>query len=166
MNSVIIQMQKKSGIYYSFNARDEKGNTVDVDASDAGSPHFGTRPMQMVLMALGSCSGIDIISMLNKQKQTISNFRIAVTGVRRSEIPSLWQDIHMDFDLGGELDYPKVWRACHLSIEKYCSVAETLRRAGATIKWNLMVNGSGKLQLPEIRLPEEGSFTENMQHQR
>lgn len=96
--------------------------------------------MQLLLMALGSCSGIDIVSILKKQRQHIEAFTMQVSGEREPGVePSLWKTVHVVFEIKGEVDKGKAERACQLSIDKYCSVAETLRRAGATITWEVNV---------------------------
>ena len=98
--------------------------------------------MQLVLMSLGGCSGIDIISILNKQRVVVKSFLMKIEGEREPvKIPSLWKTIQVIFELEGEIEPVIAKRACELSIEKYCSVAETLRRAGADISWKTMVNG-------------------------
>lgn len=127
---------------YGFEGRDAQGSIIRLDSSvDNGGKNFGVRPMQSLLMALGSCSGIDIVSILSKQKQTINSFKMKIEGEREAgREPSLWKLINIEFLLGGIIDPEKAKRACQLSIEKYCSVAETLRRAGATINWTVRVN--------------------------
>lgn len=91
----------------------------------------GVRPMQSLLMALGTCSGIDVVAILEKQRQEYSRFELRVGGEREEgKVPSLWVKAHVEFILEGPLNPDKVDRAVALSIEKYCSVAETLRRAG------------------------------------
>jgi putative redox protein len=93
------------------------------------------------LLALGGCSGIDIISILKKQRLRIDSFKAIIEGERESGVePSLWKKIKVQFLLEGNMDADKAKRACQLSIEKYCSVAETLRRAGAKISWTVAVN--------------------------
>ena len=128
---------------FSFNARDADGHTIPIDTSpDTGGKNYGVRPMQLVLMSLGGCSGIDIISILNKQRVVVQSFLIRIEGEREPDkIPSLWKTIHVIFELEGEIEPALAKRACELSIDKYCSVAETLRRAGAQITWKVMVNG-------------------------
>ena len=128
---------------FGFNARDAYGHTIPIDTSqDTGGKNYGVRPMQLVLMSLGGCSGIDIISILNKQRVVVQSFLIRIEGEREPDkIPSLWKTIHVIFELEGEIEPIMAKRACELSIDKYCSVAETLRRAGAQITWKVMVNG-------------------------
>ena len=124
---------------YGFEAKDAAGHAVLTDSSsESGGGDAGVRPMQMLLMALGGCSGIDIVSILKKQRQTIDAFTMQVSGEREAGVePSLWKKVHLVFDLSGDVDRGKAERACQLSIDKYCSVAETLRRAGATITWEV-----------------------------
>lgn len=127
---------------YGFEAKDANGHVVRLDTSpETGGADFGSRPMQLLLMGLGGCSGIDIISILKKQRQTVEGLTIKVEGEReKGKEPSLWQELDIVFELNGDIDPEKAKRACNLSMEKYCSVAETLRRAGAKISWKVVVN--------------------------
>lgn len=138
---VKIKMERVAGDY-GFEVSDEAGKTLLTDNSpDGGGIGNGFRPMQLLLAALGSCSAIDIVSILKKQRQTIENFKISITGVREDkEIPALWKQAHMSFYLAGSIQDDKAIKACTLSVEKYCSVAETLRRSGAIISWDLFIN--------------------------
>jgi putative redox protein len=128
---------------FGFEAKDGHGHTVSIDTSpDTGGKNFGVRPMQLLLMGLGGCSGIDIVSILNKQRQKVDNFHMKIEGKREEgKDPSLWKTIDIIFEFTGKIDHDKAVRACQLSIEKYCSVAETLRRSGTEIKWKVRVNG-------------------------
>src|SRR6516165_3338380 len=116
---------------FGFEAKDSLGHTITTDTSpETGGRNFGARPMQMLLMALGGCSGIDVVSILKKQRQQIESFRMLIQGEReKGKEPSLWQHVKIVFELAGEIDYEKARRACELSIDKYCSVAATLRGA-------------------------------------
>ena len=97
--------------------------------------------MQMLLMGLGACSGIDIISILKKQRQPIEGFHMTIEGEReKGKEPSLWESIHVVFHLKGNIDLNKAKKACALSIEKYCSVAATLRGAGSRISWEVNIH--------------------------
>ena len=70
---------------YGFEGKDASGHTVRMDSSpESGGHNFGIRPMQMLLMGLGGCSGIDIVSILKKQKQTVKGFRILIDGERET----------------------------------------------------------------------------------
>lgn len=95
--------------------------------------------MQLLLAALGSCSAIDIVSIL-KKRETIDHFKIEVKGEREKDvIPSLWKEVSVTFFLWGDVDAEKAKKAADLSIEKYCSVAETLRRSGTNITWKTKI---------------------------
>ena len=136
-----INLRRVSGDF-GFEAKDANGHTVYMDSSEeSGGINFGVRPMQMLLMGLGGCSAIDIVMILKKQRQTIEDFAIKITGVREpGKEPSLWQSAKIIFFLKGAIDNEKAARACELSMNKYCSVAETLRRGGTEFTWELVVN--------------------------
>jgi len=124
---------------FGFDATDQQGNIVRLDTSDDhGGSNYGARPMQALLMGLGGCSRIDVVSILKKQRQQISSFRMVITAQREeNKVPALWEKVHVVFHLSGEIDADKAKHAAALSIDKYCSVAETLRRAGCVITWEV-----------------------------
>lgn len=126
---------------FGFEARDANGHTIRIDTSpETGGVNFGVRPMQLLLMGLGGCSGIDIVSILKKQRQPIEGFHMTIVGDREAGVePSLWQDVTIIFELTGDIDPAKASRAVDLSMEKYCSVAETLRKSGCALKWDVKV---------------------------
>lgn len=124
---------------YGFEAKDAGGHIAHMDSSpETGGLDFGIRPMQMLLMGLGGCSGIDIVSILKKQRQTVEGFRMLIEGDReKGKEPSLWEHVNIVFELRGDIDIDKAKKACELSMEKYCSVAATLRAAHCDIKWEV-----------------------------
>ncbi|HVS95652.1 MAG TPA: OsmC family protein [Puia sp.] len=138
-----IQLQRVSG-NFGFEAKDASGHTVRLDSNpESGGKDFGVRPMQMLLMGLGGCSGIDIVSILNKQRQTVDAFHMTIDGDRQQgKEPSLWEYVHIRFDLEGAIYPEKAIKACELSMTKYCSVAATLREAGCRITWEVYVNNT------------------------
>jgi len=127
---------------YGFEAKDENGHIVRMDSNPAnGGWDFGVRPMQMLLMGLGGCSGIDVISILKKQRQDVKDYKMVVKGERETgKEPSLWKDIEVEFHIYGEVDRDKAERAVELSMNKYCSVAATLMGAGTKITWKTFVH--------------------------
>lgn len=131
---------------FGFEARDAEGHVVRMDGPPAiGGENFGASPMQMLLMALGSCSGMDVVSILKKGRQRVDAFRMVIEGERQPGVePSLWKNANILFELKGDIDPIKARRACELSMEKYCSVAETLRLAGCTITWDLRVESASE----------------------
>ena len=83
--------------------------------------------MQMLLAALGGCSAIDLVNILKKQKQSLDDIKITITGERESgAIPSLYRQVHAHFKLYGNIDPDKTAKAVSLAVDKYCSVARTL----------------------------------------
>lgn len=128
---------------YGMTITDAKGNSmmIDIPVSDGGTGK-GMRPMQTLLAAFCGCSAVDVVSILKKQKQEITGLQILVDGERHhGKEPSVWENIDLIFDLSGKVEPAKAFRAVQLSVEKYCSVAETLRRAGAVIHFKVKVNG-------------------------
>jgi len=138
----IIEINRIEGDF-GFEAKDANGHIVKLDTSDeTGGVNFGVRPMQSLLMGLGGCSGIDIVSILKKQRLTVEGLSMTIKGQReKGKEPSLWETVDIEFHLKGNMDQDKAERACALSINKYCSVAETLRRSGTKITWSVKVNG-------------------------
>ncbi len=127
---------------YGFVATDAGNHTIQMDTSpETGGKNFGVRPMQLLLIALAGCSAIDVISILNKQRQTVTDYKMKVSGERQAGVePSLWHVVEVEFYLFGNIDETKAQRAADLSINKYCSVAATLRAAGANISYKVIVN--------------------------
>ena len=127
---------------FGFTVTDAKGHQMKIDIpADQGGHGDGFRPMQTMLSALCGCSAVDVVSILKKQRQDLKGLIIKVDGERQKGIePSLWEKVHLLFEVQGNVDPGKAARAVELSISKYCSVAETLRRAGAVISWEVMVN--------------------------
>ncbi|MEO6220733.1 MAG: OsmC family protein [Ginsengibacter sp.] len=134
-----IEMERVEGDF-GFEVRDQKNHLLKTDSSDeSGGNNFGFRPMQLLLSALGTCSAIDMIAILKKQKQVIREFKVVVEGEREEKkISSLWKAITVLFTLQG-VDKDKAEKAAFLSMQKYCSVAETLRRGGTIITWKVNV---------------------------
>lgn len=127
---------------YGLTLTDATGNTmmIDIPVADGGTSR-GMRPMQTVLAALIGCSSVDVVSILKKQKQPITSFKMEVDGNREAgKEPSLWENVQLTFILEGTIDAAKAWRAAELSVEKYCSVAATLRRAGTNLTFKVIVN--------------------------
>jgi len=127
---------------YGFEATDAYGHTVRMDTSpESGGHNFGVRPMQVLLMGLAGCSAIDVISILKKQRQEVKDYKMIVKGEREKGVePSLWVDIFIEFHIYGNVDEDKAKRAAALSMNKYCSVSETLRRSGANLQWSVIIH--------------------------
>lgn len=108
------------------------GHSVVMDGpEDIGGHNAGFRPMEMLLLGVGGCSSIDVISILKKGRQQISHCEAQVSAVRADAVPAVFEKIHLHFIVSGvELDEGKVKRAVELSAEKYCSASIMLQKAG------------------------------------
>ena len=140
---ILIEMERTSG-NYGFKVSDSMEHILQTHSSkENGGDDNGFRPMQLMLAALGSCSAIDMVSILQKQKQILSGLKINIEAEREQDaIPSLWKNIQVHFKLSGDINFDKATRAAELSIEKYCSVAETLRRAGTIISYTVEIESA------------------------
>ncbi|MET6997388.1 OsmC family protein [Chitinophaga defluvii] len=127
---------------FNMEAADENGHKVLMDSSiENGGKNNGIRPMQMVIMGLGGCSAIDVAMILKKQRQEVTDFRIEIDAEReKGKEPALWESAHIIFHLSGNIDPDKAARAVELSMNKYCSVAETLRRGNTKLTWEVKLN--------------------------
>lgn len=132
---------KRLGENFNLQAINEEGHSFLMDASpDIGGENKGMRPMQVLLSSLGGCSAIDVILILQKQKQTIESFEVELTGDREKIGDySLFREIVLHFKLKGKIELEKVERAVQLSLEKYCSVAKTLEPT-AHITYKITLN--------------------------
>ena len=103
-----IELERVEGDF-GFEAKDANGHLVRIDSSlENGGTNFGVRPMQLLLMGLGGCSGIDIISILKKQRVDVKGFSMKLEGEREQGTgPTLWKNVHIVFELTGEIDQAK-----------------------------------------------------------
>lgn len=130
---------------FHFEASGSTGVPVNIDAAPAiGGHNKGARPMELLLMGLGGCSGIDVINILKKQKQQIDSFKIIIDAEREKEkTPSIFESINVHFLLSGDLDENKVKRAVELSMDKYCSAAAVIGKT-VDIKYNFTLNDNSE----------------------
>lgn len=110
-----------------FTGHNEAGGTVQMGTLD-GKPGVG--PMQLLLVGLAGCTGMDIVSILNKKRIKLSDMQIKVRALRASDYPMIWEKIQVTYLLWGEGINPKdVEQAISLSEEKYCSVGLMLKES-------------------------------------
>ena len=102
--------------------------TMDV-APEVGGRNLGLRPMEMVLLGLGGCTAIDVLHMLRKGRQPITDMRVELNAERADDVPKVFTRIHLHFVLtGAGLDPHKIERAINLSASKYCSASMMLNK--------------------------------------
>ncbi|SMO67923.1 OsmC family protein [Solitalea koreensis] len=137
---MIIQLERKNKAYH-FTAVNEGGNTLNIDANPAiGGENKGFRPMETLLAGLGGCSGIDVVSILTKQKEPLEDVKMTITAKRiEGAIPSLFETIHVEYHFFGNLNKEKIERALALTYDKYCSVAQILNKT-AKLEYSYKLN--------------------------
>ncbi|MDV6343359.1 OsmC family protein [Nitrosomonas sp. Is37] len=113
----------------SFRGETESGHSILIDgAPDIGGKNLGPRPMELILLGLGGCSSIDVILILQKSRQEVTDCVVEIDGIRASEDPKVFTDIHLHFIVTGKnLKPQQVERAINLSAEKYCSASIMLK---------------------------------------
>lgn len=118
-----------------FLAESESGHTVVIDGPEsAGGRNIGIRPMELVLLGVGGCTSFDVISILQKARQKVTDCVAQITAERADEIPSVFTKIHFHFVVtGNNLKEAQVKRAIDLSADKYCSASIMLGRGGVEI---------------------------------
>ncbi|MCA5003918.1 OsmC family protein [Sphingobacterium bovistauri] len=133
-----VSLQRKNKAVH-FEASSELSSIkVNIDGSDAiGGEGKGVRPMELVLMALGSCSVFDLTTILQKQRQEIEDIQVEIQGDRREEVPNIFTKIHINFFLKGKIDEVKAQKAAELAVKKYCSVHDMLAAGGVDITYSL-----------------------------
>lgn len=126
---------------FNFEAQNPGGQTVELDAKpEIGGEGRGFRPMEMLLVGLGGCSGIDVVNVLTKQKEPLNDIKINIKATRKDqEMPPIFDVINIHFDLYGGLNVQKVERALALTFEKYCSVSNILERS-ATLNFTYEIH--------------------------
>lgn len=103
-------------------AMNEDGQRVLLDGEDKAM-----RPMQLVLSALGSCSTIDIVLILKKQREPLEDIKVVVNGERHEDrVPKTFKSINIHYIIKGNVNEAKAKRAIDLSMNKYCSVSKML----------------------------------------
>lgn len=123
---------------FHMEAGNEEGGQIRIDGNTKiGGLEGGISPMQLLLAGVGGCSAIDLISILEKQKQKLTDLVVEVDADRQKlkEGYSEFKTIHLHFKLSGDLDEKKVKRALDLSITKYCSVSKALEK-GSEISYD------------------------------
>ena len=120
-----------------FDSGRPDGPTLRVDGTGAS----GQSPVDLVLSALASCAAIDVVEILAKRRTPVERMEIEVTGARVDTIPRRLRHVMLEFRIDGAgIERVHAERAIGLSIEKYCSVRDSLARDIA-IEWGLVLNG-------------------------
>jgi len=115
---------------FRFEAKTEKGLTVNFDApSKYGGEDTAPTPMETVLACLAGCTSFDVVNILKKKRQTITDYSVVTEAERSEEPPEVLTKIHIKYFIKGKnLSTQAVERAIQLSYDKYCSVGAMLKK--------------------------------------
>lgn len=130
-----------------FMAESGSGHGIVVDAApDAGGKNLGPRPMELVLMGAGACSAVDVVLILRKARQPITDCVVEMDSVRADTDPKVFTRIHLHYIVTGKsLAHAQVERAIKLSKEKYCSATLMLART-AEISYEVAITEGDRLE--------------------
>ena len=118
-----------------FEAKTQSGHTIIMDGSaEYGGENRGPRPMELLLTGLGGCASFDIVTILKKARQDISDVRCELKAERADTIPAVFTKIQLHFVVTGKaIKEKQVAKAVELSAEKYCSASKMLSDGGVEI---------------------------------
>lgn len=121
-----------------------QGHHFELDAApESGGQGYGPKPKPFVLMALAGCTGMDVVSILNKMRMTWKSFDVDVSGDLVEEHPRAYDKIHITYRFAGDaLDRAKIERAVELSLTRYCGVAAMLGKT-AEITHEIVLGAAG-----------------------
>jgi len=118
-----------------FEAESGSGHTIVIDGPpEYGGQNQGVRPMELMLLGVGGCSSFDVMHILKKARQDVTDCVAQIEAERVDAVPAVFSRIHLHFVVTGrKLKEPQVKRAVELSAEKYCSASIMLSKAGVEI---------------------------------
>ncbi|MBI3461282.1 OsmC family protein [Candidatus Acetothermia bacterium] len=118
------------------------GHSVVIDSSVEGHGNdTGARPTELLLVAQGSCSGMDVVSILTKQRVRFDRLEIDLDGHKTTEYPTFIDTVKIIYRIWGEeIDEEKFKKAIELSLEKYCTVSTTMK---SKISYEYEINSKG-----------------------
>ena len=108
-----------------FVAESGSGRAIVVDDANG---HTGARPIELALLALGACTGFDVISILRKKRQTVTGYEIELHAEQNPEPPSYFTRVEIKHRLRGQIAPEAVQRAIYLSETKYCAVGAMISK--------------------------------------
>jgi putative redox protein len=130
-----------------FLSKCPSGFDVKMDATkNYGGDSQGLTPMELILVGVAGCIGIDVTMLLGKNLENISKIDIQTEGLRREEMPSSFVKIKCTFIVEGDINAQRFWKAIRLGHEKYCAVSDSLK---SEMIYNLKLNGE---EIPENAL--------------
>ncbi len=125
-----LELETVEGLGLQFRARSGSGHTMVLDNEQGDK---GPRPMETVLLALGGCTAMDVISILRKKRQTVTSYEIELAGEKRTEHPSYFTRVEILHRLRGRIDPEAARHAIELSETKYCSVGAMIGKTAQIV---------------------------------
>ncbi len=109
------------------------GHAIVMDGPEAvGGNNLGVRPMEMLLLGMGGCTTVDVVSTLKKMREIVNDCRVEISAERADEHPKVFTKIHLHFVIDGKnLNEKKIAKAVSLSADKYCSASIMLGKTAA-----------------------------------
>jgi putative redox protein len=141
-----------------FRGASGSGHDVLMDAEPAaGGEERGARPMEVILLAFGGCTGMDVISILRKMRQDVVGYEVRLVGERTDQQPTVFTDVTVEHVVRGrDLDVDNVRRAVELSATRYCPVSAMLSRGGVNVTERYRVIDEATSEEQAERPGEEG----------
>src|ERR1051326_8701251 len=138
-------VQSKLATGMRFEVEAGSGHHVTLDAAEHGGGHNeGFRPMELLLVGLAGCTGMDVISILRKKRQDVTGYEVHVTGVRAEEYPMVFVEITVEHIVTGHHIQPEaVARAIELSKERYCGAGAMLGKVAPLTHTYRIVEAAG-----------------------
>lgn len=141
-----------------FRGTSGSGHTTSMDAEpSAGGQEQGARPMEVVLLSFGGCTGMDVISILRKMRQEVSGYEVRLVGDRTEQQPTVFTDITVEHVVRGRnLNVANVRRAVELSATRYCPVSAMLKKGGVNIadRYRVIDEATGQEQAGVLELTD------------
>lgn len=133
----------KEGLQFTSELKASQTLVMDATAEEGGTDK-GPRPVELLLVALAGCTGMDVLAILKKKRQEITAFEVKVEGERRDDHPKFFEKVHVTYEVTGKgVPLEAVQQAVHLSEKKYCSVAAMIRTT-ARITSDVLVHEAGQ----------------------
>lgn len=127
-----------------FEAIPDSGHTIIMDAEkEHDGANMGPRPMELLLVGLGGCTGMDVVAILKKMRRKINSFKLNISAERAKEHPKVYTNITLEYILEGDMEEKDIKRAIDLSQQKFCS-------ASAMLSKTAKITYTYKLLKPEV----------------
>lgn len=123
---------------YNFNAENERKHVTTYSSKGMeGGSEIAATPMEIMLQTVAACSGIDVVSILEKKRKNIIELEITIEGERREEHPKIFTKAHLHYKLKSDnAELKDLERSIELSQDKYCGASAMFKLAGAEVTWS------------------------------